>query len=172
MKRLFATLAACVLPLAAQAQAQEQAGAREVRAVRAQVRQGERHHATRLSMKVAAFLLVLAALGACSGAGTQPQHPEPAPREQESLLPGTVGVVVRDDAVGPVVIAVRAGISAVREGDVVLSYNGIPVASGREFNRLVADTRPGSVAELELRRAGATHRVRLPVRQLELTPRG
>jgi S1-C subfamily serine protease len=121
-------------------------------------------------MKAAALLLVLAALGAC--AGTQPQHPEPAPGEQESLLPGTVGVVVRDDAAGPVVIAVRAGISAVREGDVVLSYNGIPVASGREFNRLVADSPPGSVAQLELRRAGATHRVRLPVRQLELTPRG
>lgn len=124
-------------------------------------------------MKVAAFLLVLAALGACSGAGTQPQHPEPTQRwEHESLLPGTIGVVVRDDAAGLVVIAVRAGISAVREGDIVLSYKGIPVSSGREFNRLVADTRPGSVAELELRRAGATHRVRLPVRQLELTPRG
>jgi S1-C subfamily serine protease len=150
--RLFATLAACVLPLAAHAQAKERAGAREVRA--------------------AAFLLVLAALGACAGAGMQPQHPEPAPRAQESLLPGSIGVVVRGDAAGPVVIAVRAGIRAVREGDVVLSYNGIPVSSGREFNRLVADTRPGSVAELELRRAGATHRVRLPVRQLELTPRG
>jgi len=42
---LFATLAACVLPLAAQAQAKEQAGARGVRAVRAQIRPGERYYA-------------------------------------------------------------------------------------------------------------------------------
>jgi S1-C subfamily serine protease len=115
-------------------------------------------------------VLALAVLGGC--AGGQPREPEPAPQTQQSLLPGTVGVVVRGEAAGLVVAAVREDTHGVRAGDVVVSYNGMAVTSAREFNRLVADSPPGSVAELELVRAGVTHRVRLPVRQLDTTPRG
>ncbi|HEX6321217.1 MAG TPA: PDZ domain-containing protein [Burkholderiales bacterium] len=100
------------------------------------------------------------------------RDPQPVGAAEESMLPGTIGVVVRGEPAGLVVVAVREGTRAVREGDIVLRYNATPVASVREFNRLVADSRPGSIAELELRRAGVTHRVRLPVRQLDTTPRG
>ena len=114
-------------------------------------------------------LLVLSLLGACASLDAEPQ---PAPGGLERLLPGTIGIVVRGGPEGLVVVAVRDSASAVREGDLVVRYNDVPVGSAREFNRLVVDSRPGSVAELELVRAGVTHRVQLPVRQLDTTPRG
>lgn len=112
------------------------------------------------------ILLLAACLlaGACA--------PQEATQAQDSLLPGTIGVLVRNHAGGVVVAAVRPGAEGVRAGDVVVRYNDTPVGSAREFNRLVVDSPPGSVAELELVRAGVTHRVQLPVRQLDTMPRG
>ncbi len=69
---------------------------------------------------------------------------EPPPAE-DSLVPGTIGVVVR--------------------------YNGEPVSSPRQFYRLMVDSRPGSVAQLELRREGALHTFEVPVEQVDITPR-
>ena len=114
-------------------------------------------------------LLVVSLLGACASPDAEPQPP---PGGLERLLPGTIGVVVRGQPEGLVVVAVRDNASAVRKGDLVVRYNDVPVGSVREFNRLVVDSRPGSLAELELVRAGVTHRVQLPVRQLDTTPRG
>ena len=113
-------------------------------------------------------LLAVLLLGACASPDAEP----PQPGGLERLLPGTIGVFVHGEPEGLVVVAVRDSAGAVRKGDVVVRYNDTPVGSAREFNRLVVDSRPGSIAELELVRAGVTHRVQLPVRQLDTTPRG
>jgi serine protease Do len=81
-------------------------------------------------------------------------------------------VVVRNTPAGPVVAGVRKNVEGVREGDIVLRFNGAPVRTAREFNRYVADSRPGSTAELEVRRDGVVRRVALWVRQLDVMPRG
>jgi len=59
----------------------------------------------------------------------------------------------------------------VRVGDVVVRYNGEPISTPRQFYRLMVDSRPGSVAQLELRREGAVRIVDVPVEQLDITPR-
>lgn len=96
---------------------------------------------------------------------------EIAPPVQDSPLPGTIGVVVQDSAAGVVVAAVRKDIWALRKGDVVLRYEGVEVTSVREFNRLVLESRPGTMASLELVRQGSRRWVELPVRQLDTMPR-
>ena len=93
------------------------------------------------------------------------------PPPQDSPLPGTIGVLVQPSAAGVVVAAVREGIWALRKGDLVVRYEGVAVTSVREFNRLVLDSRPGSMASLELVRDGARRWVELPVRQLDTMPR-
>lgn len=97
-----------------------------------------------------AFLVLLNA--ACA------HEPPTAPR-QDSLLPGNIGITVGAERKG------------VRPGDVVLRFNGEPVSSVREFNRLVVDSRPGSFVRLELVRDGSARSVELPVEQLDTTPR-
>jgi S1-C subfamily serine protease len=114
---------------------------------------------------------VLATLAACA----QPAAaPSPSPSE-ESLVPGTIGITVRQQGDAVVVSAVRPGSRAatagVRTGDVVVRYNGEPVGNARGFYRMVLDSRPGSVARLELRRAGALESLELPVEQLDTMPR-
>ncbi|MGQ0547170.1 MAG: PDZ domain-containing protein [Betaproteobacteria bacterium] len=103
-----------------------------------------------------------------------PAAPQPLaePPPQESPLPGTIGVVVRPAPGGVAVAGVRAGIAALREGDLIVRYNGAPVRTVREFNRMVVDSPPGSVAELELLRGGERRRVQVPVYQLNTMPRG
>lgn len=99
---------------------------------------------------------------------------EPAPAE-DSLVPGTIGIIVRPDPSGVIVSALGArgpaARSGVRVGDVVVRYNGEPVSSPRQFYRLMTDSRPGSVAQLELRREGAVHTIEVPVEQLDTMPR-
>lgn len=110
-------------------------------------------------------------LAACAA---QPA-PEPAAVLHASLLPGSIGVLVKRGADGLVVSAVRqdgpAARAGVRAGDVVLRYNDAAVADLREFNRRVIDSRPGSTARVELLRDGAVHRVEVPVRELDTMPR-
>src|SRR5688500_9857388 len=108
----------------------------------------------------------------------QPQAPAPrlAPEPAEdSLVPGTIGVIVRPDPSGVVVSAVGArgpaARSGLRVGDVVVRYNGEPISSPRQFYRLMVDSRPGSVVQLELRREGAVHTLEVPVEQLDTMPR-
>jgi S1-C subfamily serine protease len=113
-----------------------------------------------------AFLVLLNA--ACA------HEPPTAPR-QDSLLPGNIGVTVGAGEAGVVVYRVAKGGGAekkgVRPGDVVLRFNGEPISSVREFNRLVVDSRPGSFVRLELVRDGSARSVELPVEQLDTTPR-
>jgi S1-C subfamily serine protease len=116
-------------------------------------------------------ILVLLLLGACAA---QPAPPSAAV-VHASLLPGSIGVLVQREAAGIVVSAVKqdsaAARAGVRAGDVVLRYNGAAVADLREFNRRVIDSPPGSTARVELLRDGAVHRVEVPVRELDTTPR-
>ena len=118
----------------------------------------------------------LAIAGACASlaACAQPAATQTAaaPPAEESLLPGTIGVLVQPAPGGVVVSALREGISALREGDLIVRYNGAQVTTVREFNRMVLDSRPGSVADIELLRGGEPRRVRLPVYQLDTMPRG
>ena len=118
-------------------------------------------------MRIALLLL----LAACAA---QPP-PQPQAAASGSLLPGSIGVLVKRESVGVVVSAVRkdgaAAAAGVRAGDVVLRYNGAAVSSLREFNRLVIDSPPGSTARVELLRDGDVHRVEVPVRELDTMPR-
>lgn len=94
-----------------------------------------------------------------------------APLEEESVVPGTISVMVRQANNKVVVSGVGKDSAAVRVGDVVVRYNGEAVTSARQFYRLVLDSRPGSRARLELERDGAPRVVELPVRELDLMPR-
>lgn len=125
-------------------------------------------------MKALCAAGVLALLAGCA----QPESPAPrverAPAE-DSLVPGTIGVIVRPDPSGVIVSAVGArgpaARSGVRVGDVVVRYNGEPISTPRQFYRLMVDSQPGSVAQLELRRAGVVRIVDVPVEQLDTMPR-
>lgn len=118
-------------------------------------------------MRGCAVAALLLAAGACA----QPPVPEP----QDSVVPGTIGVSVRQERSTVVVAAVREGSAAarsgVRIGDVVLRYNGQAVSSPRQFYRLVVDSAPGSVARLELLREGTVRTLEVPVSELDTMPR-
>ena len=115
---------------------------------------------------------LLALLAGCAQ-GTAPQR-EPAPAE-DSVVPGTIGVIVRADPAGVMVSAVGArgpaARSGMRAGDIVLRYNGEAISTPRQFYRLMVDSRPGSVARLELRRDGAVQTLEVRVEQLDIMPR-
>lgn len=104
---------------------------------------------------------VLAVLAACAQ----------APLEEESVVPGTISVMVQQAGDKVVVSAVGKDSAAVRVGDVVVRYNGEAVKTARQFYRLVVDSAPGSRARLELEREGTPYVVELPVRELDLMPR-
>ncbi|TAK83427.1 MAG: PDZ domain-containing protein [Betaproteobacteria bacterium] len=120
-------------------------------------------------MKPATVLIVLALAAASVSCAGQPAEQAPA---QESLVPGNIGIAVERKADTLVVVAVRRGSAAasVRLGDVVRSYNGIPVANEREFNRLVLGSEPGRTAHLEIARDGAPRSIELPVSEIDPAP--
>ena len=116
-----------------------------------------------------ANVLLLATLTACA------QAQAPAPPAQDSVVSGTIGVVVREVESRVEIAAVGKGSpaaqSGVHVGDVVVRFNGKAVANPRHFYQLVFDSPPGSVARLEVLRAGAQHLLEVPVDQLDLVPR-
>jgi len=117
-------------------------------------------------------LLLCAFLAACAG-----HEPPPASESMpDSVVPGTIGIVVARASAGVVVAAMEedgpAARAGMRVGDVVQRYNGVPVLDTRQFYRLVLDSTPGSRAELELLRDGAPVRVAVPVRETDTAPRG
>jgi S1-C subfamily serine protease len=122
-------------------------------------------------MKRLRAIAMAAALAACA----QPPAPQVEPPRGDGVLPGTIGVVVRDERSRVVVAAVGerspAAERGVTVGDVILSCNGEAVTSSRQFNRLVVHSPPGSEVRLELLRAGAVRTLDVPVEQLDLTPR-
>jgi S1-C subfamily serine protease len=113
-----------------------------------------------------AIVFAAAALAACA----QAPQPQPMPPQMESVVPGTLGVLVRQEGASVVVSAVRRE-SEMRVGDVVLRYNGEPVTSARQLYRLVVDSRPGTLARVEVRREGAARTLEVPVRELDMFPR-
>jgi len=117
-------------------------------------------------MRARAVAAMLFAVAACA------QTPAPP---GDSVVPGTIGVIVRQQQSGVVVAAVGktgpAARSGVRVGDIVLRYNGEAVTSPRQFYRLVVDSPPGSVARLELLREGAVRELEVPVNELDMMPR-
>jgi S1-C subfamily serine protease len=125
-------------------------------------------------MKALCAAGMLALLTACAQPEVAAPQVERAPAE-DSLVPWTIGIIVRPDPSGVIVSAVGtrgpAARSGVRVGDVVVRYNGEPISTPRQFYRLMVDSRPGSVAQLELRREGAVRIVDVPVEQLDITPR-
>lgn len=100
---------------------------------------------------------------------------QPILSNDDSVVPGSIGVIVRQQPKILVVTALRkdgpAARTGVRVGDIVLRYNGKALTSARHFYRLVLDSRPGSVARLELLRDGAVRVVEVPVEQLDTMPR-
>ena len=125
-------------------------------------------------MKALCAAGLLALLAGCA----QPEAPaprvEPAPAE-DRFVPGPLRVLVRPDASGVVVTAVGprgpAARSGMRVGDVLVRYNGEAISSPRQFYRLMVDSRPGSVVQVQLRREGALHTLDVPVEQLDTMPR-
>jgi serine protease Do len=77
-------------------------------------------------------------------------------------LPGTQGALVADvTANGP---AARAGIE---NGDLILSFDGRPVADSRALPRIVADTAIGKAVNVDLWRKGKRETLRVTVAKLE-----
>jgi S1-C subfamily serine protease len=115
-----------------------------------------------------AIVLLAVALAACA----QPpaQMPLPVQPPPDSVVPGSIGVTVRQESLNVIVAAVgkNGAASGVRVGDVVVRYNGEAVSSPRQFYRLVVDSAPGSLARLEVIREGALRLFEVPVRELDL----
>ena len=104
-----------------------------------------------VSGRIRAAILALLAFGCAA-------EPVDAVRASnaESPIPGCIGAAVRADGARVVVTAVgpAAAAAGLRQGDVVMSYNGKKVADVREFERLVLDSAPGSAATVEVMREG------------------
>jgi S1-C subfamily serine protease len=118
-----------------------------------------------------ALVVVCVFASACAQAPTQ----APTLSNEDSVVPGSIGVVVRQEGATVIVTGVRsngpAAALGVRVGDVVLRLNGERVTAPRQFYRLVVDSPPGSVVRLELLRGGALEVLEVPVEQLDTTPR-
>lgn len=110
-----------------------------------------------------------------AGCAAPPEPPPPRAVGPDGLLPGSIGLLAKHDAAGVIVADLKkdgaAAAAGVRAGDVVVRYNGTPVSSLREFNRLVLDSPPGTIIRLELLRNGNSQSVEVPVRELDTMPR-
>jgi S1-C subfamily serine protease len=111
----------------------------------------------------------------CVTRDAPPVTPEPVIAGAESVVPGTIGIVVKAGPAGVVVTAVGkdspAAAAGLRVGDVLLRYNGVSVADSRQFYTLMLDSAPGSTVQVELLREGRMHRVDVPVEQIDTTLR-
>jgi S1-C subfamily serine protease len=107
--------------------------------------------------------VLAAALAACA------QAPEHVP--QDSVVPGTIGVIVRQHQSHVVIATVARNSSDLRVGDVVQRYNGEAITSPRQFYQLVFDSPPGSIARVEVMRDGRVRELEIRVCELDLMPR-
>jgi S1-C subfamily serine protease len=126
--------------------------------------------ASRLVLAIGMF----AATG-CVSPDAPPVTREPALAQAESVVPGTIGILVETGPAGVVVAAVGtdgpAAAAGLRVGDVVLRYKGVSVADSRQFYALMLDSAPGSTVQVEFLREGRMHRVDVPVEQIDTAPR-
>jgi S1-C subfamily serine protease len=117
--------------------------------------------------------LLLCAFAAACASHEPPPASEPT---SDSVVSGTIGVVVVPASAGVIVAAVAAdgpaAIAGMRVGDVVQRYNGVSVLETRQFYGLVLDSVPGSTAEVELLRDGSVVRIAVPVRETDTASRG
>lgn len=116
-------------------------------------------------------LLVLMLSAACAGSGTDRAARAAVPSPNyDSPISGTIGVAVANRNAEVVVIAVRAASAAaragIRSGDLIRRCNGKPVASAREFERRVLDSRPGTIMRLEIAHGAESTTVELPVDEI------
>lgn len=120
-------------------------------------------------------VVVCALTAACASSEPQPPAQE-RDVARDSVVPGTIGVLVAPASAGIVVAAMAAEGSArqagIRVGDVVRSYNGVAVLDTRQFYRLMLETPPGSLAQMELLRDGSVLRIDVPVEETDTAPRG
>jgi S1-C subfamily serine protease len=116
-------------------------------------------------MSRAAWILAVLFAAACASL-------EPAPRARpvDGLLPGTIGIVVKRAPAG--VVVVEAAKNELRVGDVIMRYNGVPVTDERHLYRLILNSLPGSVAELDVLRDGRPRRIAVPVGEIDTALRG
>lgn len=116
--------------------------------------------------------LVLCALAAACSSQPAPLAADPL---HDSVVPGTIGVVVVPASAGVIVAAMAtegpAAEAGVRVGDVVQRYNGVSVLDTRQFYRLMLDTPPGSKVQMELLRDGSVLRIAVPVEETDTAPR-
>ena len=112
--------------------------------------------------------LVLCALAAACSSQPAPLAADPV---RDSVVPGTIGVVVAPASAGVIVAAMAtegpAAGAGVRVGDVVQRYNGVSVLDTRQFYRLMLDTPPGSRVQMELLRDGSVLRIAVPVEETD-----
>jgi S1-C subfamily serine protease len=120
-------------------------------------------------------VLACALAAACASGEPPPPAPEPQAAARDSVVPGTIGVLVAPASDGVVVAAVAAegpaGQAGMRVGDVVRSYNGVAVLDTRQFYRLVLESPPGSRAQVEFLRDGSVQRIEVPVKETDTAPR-
>lgn len=88
---------------------------------------------------------------------------------------GVLGMTVVEKA-GRVVVSqvgrdTPAAAGGVRPGDVVLRFEGKPIARSRELYRHIVESVPGSLVELEVRRGDAVLRLPVRVEQVDFTPK-
>lgn len=107
---------------------------------------------------------LLAAAVACAQAPV-------VPARYDSLLPGSIGVALKQAPGGVVIAAVRdrspAAAAGLRVGDVVRRYDGVSVVDTRQLYRLMLDSAPGSAVVVELERGGEAHRIVVPVGEID-----
>lgn len=124
-------------------------------------------------MRTIRSLLLCALVAACA---SHEPPPLPAASPPDSVVPGTIGVLVAPGSAGVTVAAMAvegpAAQAGMRVGDVVQRYNGVPVADPRQFYRLMLDSPPGSRVQVELLRDGTVLRIAVPVEETDTAPRG
>jgi len=120
-------------------------------------------------------VLACALTAACASSEPPPPAQEPQ-AARDSVVPGTIGVLVAPAPAGVVVAAVAAegpaGQAGLRVGDVVRSYNGVAVLDARQFYHLMLESPPGSSAQVELLRDGSVLRIEVPVEETDTALRG
>jgi serine protease Do len=107
-------------------------------------------------------------------------------RSTGKVTRGRIGVTIQEitpelarsfqleDATGVLVAGVEQGgpahAAGVHAGDVIRSYNGEVIDNAAELPRLVAATKPGETATLDIRRKGASRNIEIKVGELSLQP--